>query len=186
MERHRFVWLYFGRMTTLFDGKPKRMLHVAPEKCFEPRLKKRLGEGYVTADLADRLAMVRMDITDIQCPDGCFDVIYCSHVLEHVQDDRRAMREFYRVLKQDGWAILIVPIGADRTFEDPSIVDPSQRLRVFGKEDHVRRYGADFADRLREAGFKVRVSRVVDLFEKDDIVRMGLSGSDDIHYCSKA
>ena len=186
LERHRFVWLYFGKMTNLFDETPKRMLHVASERCFESRLRNRLGQDYITADLLNPRAMVRMDITDIQYPDGYFDVIYCSHVLEHVQDDKRAMREFCRVLKQGGWAILLVPITADRTFEDSSVVDPSERLRVFGQQDHVRRYGPDHIDRLREAGFKVKVSRVSDLFEKSDIVRMGLTpASGEIYYCTK-
>jgi SAM-dependent methyltransferase len=185
-ERHRFVWLYFCRMTNLFDGKPKKMLHVAPELCFEFKLRKYLGQGYITADSTNRRDMVRMDITNIQYPDSYFDVIYCSHVLEHVQDDKKAIREFYRVLKQDGWAILLVPITADTTFEDSSIVDPSERLRVFGQEDHVRRYGTDYIERLREAGFKVKVSRVSDLFKPSDIVRMGLTpASGEIYYCYK-
>jgi SAM-dependent methyltransferase len=186
-ERHRFVWLYFGKMTNLFDETPKRMLHVAPEPCIDYRLRNRLGQNYITADLLDPRAMVRMDITNIQYPDEYFDVIYCSHVLEHVQDDKRAMKEFYRVLKQGGWAIMLVPISADKTFEDPSVVDPSERLRVFGQEDHVRRYGPDYIERLREAGFNVRVDRVSDLFEKNDIVRMGLTpASGDIYFCTKA
>ncbi len=173
-------------MTDLFDGTPKKMLHIAPERFFQSKLRNFLGSNYITADLFDPLAMVRMDITDIQYPEGYFDVIYCSHVLEHVQDDKRAMREFYRVLAQGGWAILIVPTTAERTFEDPSIVNPSERLRVFGQEDHVRRYGIDFIDRLREAGFKVKVYCVPDLFEKSDVVLMGLTpASGEIYYCTK-
>ena len=175
LERHRFTWQYFSKFTNLFDGTPKKMLHVAPEQCFESRLRKHLDHDYITADLLDPRAMVKMDITNIQYPDGYFDVIYCSHVLEHVQDDKRAMGEFRRVLKQGGWAILLVPITADRTFEDSSIVEPSERLRVFGQGDHVRRYGTDYIDRLRESGFKVKVSSVSDLFENKDVVRMGLT-----------
>jgi hypothetical protein len=187
LERHRFVWLYFTEKTDLFDERAKKMLHVAPEEWFAPRIKKRLGKGYITADLMDRRAMVKMDVTDIKYPDETFDVIYCSHVLEHVQDDRRAMREFFRVLKRGGWAILIVPIDADKTIEDPSIVDPAERLRVFGQEDHVRRYGPDYVDRLRDAGFAVTVQRVADLAEGDRATRMGLTpASGAIFHCTKA
>lgn len=186
-ERHRFAWLYFSKMTNLFDLTPKRMLHVAPERCFESRLRNRLGQDYITADLLNPRAMVRMDIIDIQYPDGYFDVIYCSHVLEHVQDDKKAMREFFRVLKQGGWAILLVPITENRTFEDSSVVDRYERLKIFGQKDHVRRYGTDYIDRLREAGFKVKASCVSDLFEKSEIVRMGLTpASGEIYYCIKA
>jgi len=186
LERHRFVWQYFNKLTNLFDGTPKKMLHVAPEQCFEPRLRKCLGQDYITADLLSPHVMVKMDITNIQYPDGYFDVIYCSHVLEHVEDDKRAMREFYRVLKQGGWAILLVPITAEKTFEDSLIIDWSERLKVFGQGDHVRRYGPDYINRLRESGFKVKVSSVSDLFEKNDIVRMGLtSARGEIYYCTK-
>lgn len=187
LERHRLLWLFLTRKTMLFDDAPKRLLHVAPEKCIEPRLEERFAESYVTADLFDPHVKVRMDITAIPYPDRHFDVIYCSHVLEHVEDDRQAMREFHRVLKDDGWAILLVPITAERTLEDPSIVDPEERLRVFGQEDHVRRYGPDYLDRLREAGFKVTVSTVADIVDSEEEgVRMGLTAaSGDIYYCVK-
>jgi SAM-dependent methyltransferase len=186
LERHRFVWLYFNKRTNLFDAGTIRMLHIAPEKCFENRLKKRLGENYVTADLLNPRAMVKMDIMDIKFPNESFDVIYCSHVLEHVSDDRQAMREFYRVLKPKGWAILLVPITVEKTFEDPSIVDPQERLKVFGQEDHVRRYGTDYTERLREAGFKVSITRVFDLLEKEDAILMGITpASGEIYLCTK-
>ncbi|OGV60065.1 MAG: methyltransferase type 11 [Lentisphaerae bacterium RIFOXYA12_FULL_48_11] len=186
LERHRLVWLFFQQMTNLFDGTPKIMLHIAPEPCFEPRLREKLRQGYITADLMNSHAMVKMDITNILYPDNYFDIIYCSHVLEHVQDDKKAMREFYRVLKQNGWAILLVPITAKATFEDPSIHDPSERQKLFGQEDHVRRYGADYIERLHEAGFKVKVSQASDLSGPKNIVRMGLTpASGEIYYCYK-
>ena len=136
------------------------MLHVAPEACFEARFKKILGDRYLTADLFNPRAMVKMDITDIRYPDHSFDVIYCGHVLEHVLDDRKAMSEFYRTLKTSGWAILLVPIIADETFEDASIVEPEDRLAAFGQADHVRIYGPDYVDRLRAVGFEVQVTKI--------------------------
>jgi SAM-dependent methyltransferase len=176
--------LYFARRTNLFDGRPKRVLHVAPERCFEGPLRQRLGAGYLTADLLDPRAMEQMDITDIQHPDESFDVIYCSHVLEHVPDDRRAMRELRRVLKKDGWAVLLVPITAERTIEDPTVTDPAERERLFGQHDHVRRYGPDYADRLREAGFDVVITEVSDLLGDGDLIRMGLTGATmTIYHC---
>jgi hypothetical protein len=186
LERHRFTWLYLLHRTDLFDGRPKRVLHVAPEQCFERQLQDRLGGGYLTADLRDPHAMERMDITGIRHPDESFDVIYCSHVLEHVLDDRRAMREFHRVLKRSGWAILLVPITADRTFEDPTIVRPSDRLRVFGQKDHVRRYGPDYLDRLRHAGFDVQVTRVSEMISADEAARMGITRVGEIYHCTRA
>lgn len=185
MERHRLVWLYFTHRTDLFDGRPKRVLHVAPEQCFEGRLRHRLGAGYLTADLLDPHVMERMDITRIPYPDESFDVIYCSHVLEHVEDDRGAMKEFRRVLKPSGWAILLVPITADKTFEDSTIVQPSDRLRVFGQHDHVRRYGPDYVERLRQAGFDVQVTPASDIVPADQAALMGLTRAGAIYFCTR-
>jgi SAM-dependent methyltransferase len=186
LERHRLLWLYLAKKTDLFDGRAITMLHVAPEACFEPRLRKPLGKNYITADLFDPSAMVKMDVTDIGYPDQSFDVIYCSHVLEHVQDDRRAMREFHRVLKETGWAILLVPITVEATFEDPSIIEPSERLKAFGQGDHVRRYGTDYTERLREAGFKVTVVTIEQFVDAEDAIRMGLTAaSGEIYHCTR-
>lgn len=186
LERHRLVWIFLQQHTDLFDGRPKTMLHVAPERCFEPMLKARLGTNYLTADLSDRRAMVQMDICDIQYPDASFDAIYCSHVLEHVLDDKQAMRELFRVLKRGRWAILNVPITSDTTFEDRSIVDPKERLKAFGQKDHVRRYGPDYVDRLREAGFTVEVRGVADLLNSDEAARVGLTHArGEVYYCVK-
>ncbi|QQE87186.1 class I SAM-dependent methyltransferase [Azotobacter chroococcum] len=186
LERHRFVWLFFQKNTNIFDDKPKKILHVAPEPCFESIFKDRLGSNYLTADLFNPRAMIKMDICDIQYPDRSFDVIYCSHVLEHVLDDKRAMRELFRVLNSNGWAILNVPISSEKTFEDPLIVDPKERLKAFGQEDHVRHYGPDYVERLRDSGFTVEITKVADLASSDDAVRMGLTqASGEIYYCTK-
>lgn len=162
------------------------MLHVAPELCFEERFKGLLGQNYLTADLFNPRAMVKMDITSIQYPNETFDIIYCSHVLEHVADDRKAIEEFFRVLKNNGWAILNVPINNGQTFEDSSIVSPQERLKAFGQEDHVRRYGTDYVDRLRDAGFVVEVFKASDLTNSTGVIKMGLTlASDIVYYCTK-
>ena len=180
------MWLFLKRKTDFFDGTPKRMLHVAPEHCLSGHFRREIGAGYLTADLQQGRAMVEMDITDIQYPDRSFDVIYCSHVLEHVQDDRQAMREFRRVLDDGGWAILLVPITRQRTHEDPSITEPEERLKAFGQEDHVRRYGPDYVDRLRESGFTVQITRVGDLADEEEAATMGLTpASGEIYFCTR-
>ncbi len=157
MPWHRLAHLVFQKRTNLFDATPKRMLHIAPELEFAKRFRSMPQLDYVAADLDTSRPMVteKMDICDIRHPDQTFDVIYCSHVLEHVPDDRKAMREFQRVLKLGGWAVLIVPMFEEPTDEDPAITDPAERERRFGQVDHVRRYGPDFADRLQESGFRV-------------------------------
>ena len=152
----------------------KKMLHVAPEEQLSRLFGSALGIDYLSADLLSSNAMIRMDIMDIQYPDETFDVIYCSHVLEHVSDDRKAMRELHRVLRTGGWAILQVPIStAEVTFEDPKITRPKERERAFGQFDHVRRYGADYKDRLEDAGFSVEV----DGFVRDRTIERSLDSA---------
>jgi SAM-dependent methyltransferase len=175
--RHRTAYRFFHERTDLYDGRPKRMLHVAPEAALAPEFRTIPGVDYLSGDLDPAAAMVQMDITDIRYPDNSFDVIYCSHVLEHVPDDRRAMRELARVLKPSGWAVLAVPLREGlETLEDPTITDPQSRQRLFGQWDHVRWYSAaDFQRRLEEAGFTVTVDRFAEQFSDEAVRRHGLS-----------
>jgi SAM-dependent methyltransferase len=136
------------------------VLHVAPERILGQRLRAIPGCEYHGGDLTAEFGPERIDVTDLEFPDQSIDIMMCNHVLEHVPDDRKAMAEIHRVLKPGGWALLLVPDlegdeVADRTEEDPSVKDPAERLRRFGQEDHVRRYGWDYLDRLTEAGLEV-------------------------------
>lgn len=184
LERHRLVWRYFERRTDLLDGRDKRVLHVAPEACFVGPFARAFGDGYVAADWSRPGVTVRMDVCAVPHPDATFDVLYCSDVLEHVTDDRLAMREFRRVLKPGGWAVLMVPVTAARTIEDPSVTDPEERRRRFGQEDHVRRYGPDFVDRLEESGFRVEQVRPGDFLGPEEIVRIS-AGDRTLFNCTR-
>lgn len=157
LERHRLLWLYLTRETDLLKGYP-RTLHIAPEVCIMRRLKPRFAGHpgqYVTADLESPLADLHFDVQRIPFSDASVDVILCNHLLEHVADDRQALRELHRVLRPGGWGIVLSPVERDyeRTYEDDTITDPEERTRIFGQYDHRRIYGADYTDRLREAGF---------------------------------
>ncbi|MDY6986995.1 MAG: class I SAM-dependent methyltransferase [Thermodesulfobacteriota bacterium] len=184
LERHRLVWLYFREKTNLFEDSLK-MLHIAPEPCLSRHLRNLPNVDYVIADLDPCSAMIEMDITNIPFPDNEFDVIYASHVLEHIQDDMKAMRELHRVLAPHGWAILQVPILAEKTFEDPTVKSPENRERLFGQNDHVRIYGLDYKDRLNKAGFRVRVDPFARSLGLEKCRRCGLMENEDIYYCLK-
>ena len=185
-ERHRFLWVFMGKFPDARAGASKRFLHMAPEPCLEKRFREFFGDRYVTGDLFDPAANLKMDVTDIPCPDGSFDLIYCGHVLEHVVDDRKAMREFHRVLSDAGCAILTVPISGAKTIEDPSVRTPEERERMFGQWDHVRSYGLDFKDRLVDAGFSVRVVRVGDVVAEDEARQLGLTeASGELFVCTR-
>ncbi|MDB5800622.1 MAG: Methyltransferase type 11 [Rhodocyclales bacterium] len=186
LERDRFSWLYMQEKTDLFDGRDKKVLHIAPEPCFEPRLRDRLGDGYLGVGFPDAGAGEKIDLMNINYPDQSFDVIYCNRVLGRVADDKKALREFRRVLKTDGWAILLVPITSKATYEDPTITDEEGRLKAYGKKDRFRRYGPDYVDRLVEAGFQVEVSDVEQIVPPQGIRKFGLvEESGRIFYCTK-
>lgn len=156
LERDRLLWLFFERNPELL-APGIRILHVAPEAPLRPRLE-RVAGSYVSGDLTGTFGDEIIDITRRPFGDRSFDAVICNHVLEHVSDDRAAMSELRRVLAAGGWAILLVPdVEAEHTVEDPSVVDVAERRRLFGQEDHVRRYGRDYLDRLAEAGFRPNV-----------------------------
>ena len=149
VERDRALWMWLR--TAIPDGS--RVLHVAPERGITTRLRERPID-YVTTDLASPLASRHDDVTALPDPDDSFDVVICNHVLEHVEDDHAAISELRRVLRTDGFAVLMHPIKRrPHTHEDPAVVSEEDRLRVFGQADHVRAYGQDFYDRLRGGGF---------------------------------
>jgi SAM-dependent methyltransferase len=183
LERHRLLWLYLRKKTRFFSD-PLRVLHMAPEKILQQAFRNRENLHYVSGDLHSPDSMVTMDIVKLPFRDGAFDVIFCCHVLEHIPDDRAAIRELRRVLSRDGWAILQVPLdsASERTFEDPTIVTPEERERHFGQRDHVRLYGRDYGNRLEEAGFHVVVDRFSSELDSESMARHCLQ-SEDIYFC---
>jgi SAM-dependent methyltransferase len=154
LERHRLIWLYLKEKTPFFHSR-LHVLHIAPEACFIKRFEKIHEDHYITADIESPLAKIKMDIHQIPFEANTFDAVLCNHVLEHVKDDLKAMEEIHRVLKPGGFAILQVPFFnpvPDVTFEDPSITDKREREKIFGQDDHVRKYGKDYLQRIKRAG----------------------------------
>ena len=185
-ERHRVDWIFFKTKTNLFNEAHKIMLHVAPELFFISKFNKIKNLKYCSIDLEDPRALKKMDITNINYADNFFDVIYCSHVLEHIIDDHKAISEFYRILKPGGWAVLQVPVTTEKTFEDFKITTRKERKRVFGNEGHVRRCGLDYSDRMKKAGFFVTIFSAKDVLTRDDFERIKILKKDRyIFYCKK-
>lgn len=189
LERHRLLWMYFENRTTLYR-KPTRLLHLAPETIFFNRFIKEESIDYYPADKFNNLfpsGTKYMDLLNINLPDNSFDAIFCSHVFQYIDGDRRAMRELHRVLRKGGWAILQVPIdkSLNKTFEDPTIINPAERERVFGLKDHVRFYALDYVDRLKEAGFTVTVDDYTAQFTDEEIFKFGFWKGDAIFFCTK-
>jgi hypothetical protein len=181
-ERQRLAY-------TLLEGSlPKRLgkvLHFAPEACIQNWLKP-LSDEYHTADLMDRGAMHQVDIQNMSFADDSFDFVWCSHVLEHVPDDRRAMREIGRVLRPGGMAVIQVPAWGKETDERPLSSD-QERLMKYFQEDHLRRYGKDFGQRLQESGLRISVRSIEDV-EMHLVRKYGLDdpGGPDVFVATKA
>ena len=176
LERHRLIWLYLKEKTGFFNRKLS-ILHIAPEACYIKRFEKIHGDQYITADIESPLAKVKMDIHQIPFPENTFDAVLCNHVLEHVQDDIKAMSEINRVLKPGGFAIMQVPFFnpvQEHTFEDNSITDPREREKIFGQDDHVRKYGTDYPKRIEQAGLKPVEDGFVNELSEDARKKYGL------------
>jgi hypothetical protein len=180
--RHRAIALLLARG----ELPGRRLLHFAPEPLFDPVFARLPGIERVTADL-HAPADVRLDISDMDLPDSSFDLILCSHVLEHVPDDRAAMHELRRVLTDGGLALVLVPYRPGvTTYEDPSIASPLDRMVAFGQQDHFRIYGSDLPDRLREAGLEVDDRMAGDLFDEATVERCELDPDEHLFLCRGA
>lgn len=129
--------------------------------------------NYYTGDLFSPLAEYKFDLHQIPFPENQFDVVFCNHVLEHVEDDAQCMRELYRVLKPGGFAIMQVPIDYNRevTYEDKTITSPEAREKAFWQRDHVRLYAKDYDQKLANAGFKMDCSHLVFELPKEVVER---------------
>ena len=158
LDRERLLYLYLLYKTSTFL-EPLKLLHLAPEKPLQRILCKQHHIDYVTADLYRVDVMVKADINSLPFPVNSFDGVICNHVLEYIEDDRKALAEIRRVLRSGGWAILmeqIVP-SLETTYEDSRHVTPAERNAAYGDPGHRRLYGRDYQERIAEMGFGVEV-----------------------------
>lgn len=189
LERHRLLWMYFEKETNLYTA-PLKLLHIAPETVFFHRLKTHSNIDYFPCDIFPGLypkGTRFFDVLNHHLPDNSYDVIICNHVFQYIEEDRRAMKSLYQLMKPGGWGIMQVPINtaAKVTYEDPTITDPLEREKAFGLKEHVRYYSYDYADRLREAGFTVTVIDYTREFSDEEIFKYGFYKGDAIYFCTK-
>lgn len=193
-ERERMIYTIW-KERNIFDSNRKiKMLHIAPEKQFVDKFRDMENVEYYACDINMDMYGVeyQVDVTDISFEDNMFDVIMCSNVIEHVQEDILAMKELYRVLKKDGVAFIDVPVFYDleKTLENiEGVTTPELQKEVYGWEGHVRKYGRDYKERLESVGFKVEEITVNQIEEKY-AGKIGLLGNDlsinyRIHLCTK-
>lgn len=182
-ERHRLYYFYLKKI--LSKKEIINFLHVAPEKSLKKYLKSYKNINYLAVDknflAADRVE----DLTNLSFKNNTFDIVFCSHVLEHVDDDNKAMQEVLRVLKPGAFAILQVPLSdLEKTLENKTITDPNIREKIFGQKDHLRKYGKDYKKRLEEAGFIVKLDKFSSTLSNKLIKKYSLI-REDIYLCYK-
>lgn len=180
LPRHRRLW--FLLQESSLTGK---VLHFSPARPLLRLLKQWPSIDYWPSDYEPNpLVDLNLDITNITAEDARFSLIICYHVLEHIQDDHKAMSELYRVLHPKGRLIVQTPFKDGKTYEDFSIQTPADRLIHFGQEDHVRIYSLNgLKERLEKAGFMVEVLSFEEGHEKNN--KYGLSPAEKILVCKK-
>lgn len=173
-DRDRLLYTYLNNTPGLLKPFVK-ILHIAPEPGLSKYLKSigkiayksgvKYHEGFYYGN-----NIPLFDILNLPFDNNRFELVVCNHVLEHIENDKRAMEEIFRVMQPGAKAILQVPWSPllKETIEDPSITDPKEREKNFGQFDHVRLYGSDYPERLRKVGFEVEIVTLEQLNIKVD------------------
>ena len=186
LERHRLMWLYLKNESNFFSAAKLEVLHIAPEQCFYGKFKAQKNLNYLTGDLESPIADLHFDLHAIPLENDRFDVVFCNHVMEHVDDPIQCMKELFRVMKPGAWAIMQVPQDMSRqtTYENPTITTPEDREKHFWQKDHVRLFGRDYPQWLEKAGFELEYYDINQKFDANTIERYRLI-KDELLYIAK-
>lgn len=189
-DRDRMISLFLAeRLPADAGAESCAIIEFAPSRPLSGFLRSFPGVCLRTADIAMDGVDDAVDISDMrEYPDGSFDVFICSHVLEHVRDDGKALSELHRILRPGGVGVLMVPIYLSLTQvdEDPAALDEGERWRRFGQNDHVRAYSrGGFLERVANAGFKVE-SLGTGHFGREVFLRHGITERSILYAVSKA
>ena len=188
-DRERLYALYFSTICTgPLKDKKIRLLDIAPSKALKEYLVSFPNIEYVSADKYMPEVDLSVDLMNMQSiQTESFDAFICSHVLEHVENDRIALSELFRILKHGGFGILMVPINlkVKKIDEDPAVTDSAERWRRFGQDDHVRMYSKmGFIQRIEDAGFMVNLYGV-DFFGSEDFIKYGITSKSVLYVVEK-
>lgn len=183
--RHKALVIWLKQWLAAHDGTMKTLLF-APDFGVETWLRKNDRIALTTTDYSAPGVDFHCDITNIPKEDSSYDLILCSHVMEHIIDDHAAFKELCRILRPEGRLLIQIPYARDEleTDEDETVTDPVERERRWGQFDHVRRYGQDVVDRMSSAGLSCEVIPLDTWLEPDEMERFEL-WNDVIFVCRK-
>ena len=154
-DRIRYIDYIISKYTNIYTGK-NIILHIAPEKCIEEKIRDNKNCEYITGDLDPKLAEVQVDVTNMPFKDKTFNYIIINHVFEHIKNEEKAISEVKRCLKDNGFLLFSVPINLDeKTFEDSSIISVEDKINFYGQPDHIRLYGYDYIERFEKFGLQI-------------------------------
>ena len=180
-DRMRFLDYVLRNKTDIYTNPKNHILHFAPEKCIENKIRSISGGGYVTGDIRYGIADKIVDVTDICYPEGIFDYVIINHVLEHIKEERKAMLEIKRVLKPGGKIIFSMPIcEVEDTYEADGNLSEEECLRIYGQKDHVRLYGKDVKEHMEKYGYKIVEYKANEILEEKKIKYMRILAKDRI------
>lgn len=191
IDRHRQLFT----LTYAFlkeQNRPINLLHIAPENSLSERFRKFPLVDYYAIDKFEKgyhypSYVQSMDITDLKFGDNMFDLLICSHVLEHVEKDVLALQNFWRVLKPGGIGYLVVPYFSEleNTYEDARANNDEMRYLLYGQKDHVRKYGCDFIAKLRNNGWTAEAINFKDLYSETECIKLGFINAETIFKITK-
>lgn len=185
LPRNRLLWILL-RDRHQIENHSYKLLHFSPARSLKKKLKKLKNISYTSTDYCSQYEDKQHDITNIKEPDNSYNLIICYHVLEHIPDDVKAIRELFRILAPGGVAFIQTPFKDGEIYENTSITDPLDRLKHFGQEDHVRIYSLNgLKSRLGAAGFSVTVVASTEVVEKGKLDYFGIKKDEKILMCRK-
>jgi len=183
-ERYRLLCRYL-RDETDFGEREMKVLDIAPIWAFQEFCRSFGNVSYLSIDIESPMAMSHMDIRSLDLPDDTFDVVICYHVIEHIDDEPKALSELRRVMKPGAFAVIQVPIYVEKTIERKDLTS-WQAKRILVYDGHLRAHGPEhYRELLESAGFEVEVNSLVKTLSKEDIKRYGLDRTEDLYICRK-
>lgn len=184
-DRDRWIHYVITNYTDIYTEKGN-ILHIAPEKAISDKIRENKKCKYITGDIISGYGDVEVNVMNMQFENNFFNYIIMNHVLEHVEDERKAISELKRCLKKEGKLLISFPVWLEgKTIEDKQIVSPKERLKIYGQEDHCRLYGIDAKERLEQYGFNVLEYRVGSILQEEEIKEKLLIKEDRIYLCKK-